>query len=182
MPVCFKLAFQFFIAVNAGKQSLELVVFYGVAGAGKSTLAKQVCARRHWLLIDSDNVARAFHEHDVAVQKCFTSVFDVLDALVCANRHHPGTIVFTDSVSKSEDYQKLMLLKKHYQTKMRLVRIVCDIDVALQRIKSRDGCYIAHNERPDLVAMDDFHRNNIVPDQEIENTVEGSISNLSELL
>lgn len=124
----------------------QSVVFMGVAGAGKSTLAEAVAKRVRGLLIEGDDFHPAASRQKMANGQPLTDQDRQgwLDALIAEVARHPGTTVMTCSA-----------LKRRYRDRLRSalpgIRFVyLDIDEELTR--SRVASRPAHLFPVTLVA------------------------------
>lgn len=132
-----------------------LIVFAGLPGTGKSTLARAIAARLGGKILDKDIVRHAMFGPD---RITFTTEQDdlVVDAMLAEAKEllaqSSTTRVFFDGrvFSRNEQLRHVIDFAESIPTRWMVVECVCLPETARARIAADQGKHIAANRTPDL--------------------------------
>lgn len=148
---------------------LRVIVLFGVPGAGKSYLAKRLCAHNGYLNADSDTFASRIYGEGRSINDSFKSAVGLFCDFVKLNNGFNGTFVFTDSVSNFDNLKRLQGLNELPDVELEFWKIDCPLQVAADRLKSRPSGHIDTNSMGDLIAIDKFYQANDLTCRVIDN-------------
>ena len=132
-----------------------LIVFAGLPGTGKSTLARAIAEHLGGKILDKDIVRHAMFGPD---RITFTTEQDdlVIDAMLAEARdiltRDPATRVYFDGrvFSRNEQLRHVIDFAASIPTRWMVVECVCSPETARVRIAADQGKHIAANRTPDL--------------------------------
>jgi len=110
--------------------------FVGAPGSGKSTIAKELNKRLHLPIVISDEIRRLLESKGVNDIKEKESIVKKIKYAQISFflEHHKGVIIDSNSLF---DYKILESIFEKYHQKCFFIRVVCDEETLLQRIRYR---------------------------------------------
>ena len=159
---------------------MDMYIFWGLPGAGKTTLARRWSAEIGALLIDSDALALPFTDLDH--RKLFSRTFAVLENMLRNNPQYTGPIVFTDSLSNPKNVKSLLEIGQTTSAEMKFLKVICSPETAFNRIQSRREKQVVKNTFAELCEMETTLSSYGISSKEIPNRKTASIDQNLELI
>lgn len=132
-----------------------IIALIGIVGSGKTTVAKTIAKELGTATVESNAIRLELREEGKAYDNVRGLVLDRVKELLTKNS---SIVIDSDHIDESKR-NMLVALAKKMKAKLYFVRVVCDIDTALQRIAKENysrGTFALHGSP--IVKTHDFIR------------------------
>jgi predicted kinase len=131
------------------------VLFAGLPGTGKTTLAVALARRFNAAVLDKDRVRAALFPGeltDYTAAQAQLCVRAMLEAAAYMTERHQVNYVFVDgrTFSRQADVEEVLAAAKHAGAGWRILHVICADTVAEERLAHNDPTHPARNRGPAL--------------------------------
>ena len=142
-----------------GVSERNALILFGVPSAGKSTLARNLQTMfRDLIVLDTDDIAYAAGRVGVPAPDGFMICFHLLKPFLQRNCESNTNLIFCAGIPDRERFaMATAAFEEASNMRYHLVNVLCDVEIASERVQSRNSVQAVSNSLQHITAIRDFH-------------------------